>query len=376
MHVAETKNAAGAKATETNKKEQATTKAKTEATTTEKQDAKPSTTQAASHKTSEKASSSHTKQANNNNESATPQASSTASNIASSKAGMSFNGFSPSSTHVASATVSSSTPSSSFSSASNASSSDSSGISGGAVAGIVIAVLACVAGIGAFLIVRKRRAAARQREQLYKKPDPFTMGFGSHDPPPPHAAYMTNTQPMIQMPPIAASTPATNTYQNNAQYQDQNAYGSSGQYTQNVYPSQPHQSYTPALAGVAAAGTAVTTPAAVTPEPASPPQPPQTPPMQSLGVYTVVSTYTPTLSDEIDIQPGDKVEILIEYDDGWCQGINLSRGNIKGVFPRHCVAQTDDNDSNAAAVRPSLQLNGNEIEKLKRVSSMLGAPHQ
>ncbi|KAI7858411.1 hypothetical protein BDC45DRAFT_414592, partial [Circinella umbellata] len=58
---------------------------------------------------------------------------------------------------------------------------------------------------------------------------------------------------------------------------------------------------------------------------------------KSLGVFPVVSTYTPTLSDELDIQPGDRVEVLNEYDDGWCQGINLSRGNCKGVFPKHCV---------------------------------------
>ena len=54
-------------------------------------------------------------------------------------------------------------------------------------------------------------------------------------------------------------------------------------------------------------------------------------------VFTVISTYTPTLGDELDIQPGDKVQILVEYDDGWCQGINLSRGKVKGVFPKHCV---------------------------------------
>jgi hypothetical protein len=57
-------------------------------------------------------------------------------------------------------------------------------------------------------------------------------------------------------------------------------------------------------------------------------------------VYVVVSTYTPTLSDELEIQPGDKVSILIEYDDGWCQGINHTRGGVKGVFPKHCVDMT------------------------------------
>ncbi|KAI8388573.1 uncharacterized protein BYT42DRAFT_468088, partial [Radiomyces spectabilis] len=60
-------------------------------------------------------------------------------------------------------------------------------------------------------------------------------------------------------------------------------------------------------------------------------------PSGSLGVGIVVSTYTPTLHDEISIQRGDRVELLAEYDDGWCQGINLTRGNAKGVFPKHCV---------------------------------------
>ena len=54
-------------------------------------------------------------------------------------------------------------------------------------------------------------------------------------------------------------------------------------------------------------------------------------------VYTVISTYTPTLGDELEIQPGDKVSVLVEYDDGWCQGMNHTRGGSKGVFPRHCV---------------------------------------
>jgi hypothetical protein len=56
-----------------------------------------------------------------------------------------------------------------------------------------------------------------------------------------------------------------------------------------------------------------------------------------IGSYTVIATYTPNLSDELDIQPGDKVTILVEFDDGWVQGINETRGGTKGVFPRHCV---------------------------------------
>lgn len=56
-----------------------------------------------------------------------------------------------------------------------------------------------------------------------------------------------------------------------------------------------------------------------------------------IGTYTVQSTYTPTLDDELYIQPGDQVQIYTEYDDGWCLAINLTRGRARGVFPKHCV---------------------------------------
>lgn len=58
---------------------------------------------------------------------------------------------------------------------------------------------------------------------------------------------------------------------------------------------------------------------------------------EPIGSYPVIATYTPTLADELDIQPGDNVTILVEFDDGWVQGINETRGGAKGVFPRHCV---------------------------------------
>lgn len=140
------------------------------------------------------------------------------------------------------------------------------------------------------------------------------MGFGSHDPPPPQMAQYNNAPPPhtayaasltttpVQLPPIADSSP--------------------------IMP--------PAAAAAAVAPSAAVAPAVAAPE-AAPQQS-----TNSLGVFTVISTYTPTLSDEIDIQPGDRVEILIQYDDGWCQGINLSRGNVKGVFPRHCVSEQSE----------------------------------
>lgn len=79
-------------------------------------------------------------------------------------------------------------------------------------------------------------------------------------------------------------------------------------------------------------------PYAKLPEPAATPKEslPMTP-TKPLGTYNVVATYTPALADEIEIGLGDSVTILQEYDDGWCMGVNNSRGGIKGVFPRHCV---------------------------------------
>ncbi|KAF9421778.1 hypothetical protein BGZ94_008756 [Podila epigama] len=60
-------------------------------------------------------------------------------------------------------------------------------------------------------------------------------------------------------------------------------------------------------------------------------------PTKPLGTFPVVATYTPALADEIEIGLGDSVTILQEFDDGWCLGINNTRGRIKGVFPGHCV---------------------------------------
>lgn len=325
-------------------------------------------------------------------------------------------------------------------------------MSGGAVAGVVIAVLVGVAAIAGFVILRKRRAqAARNRAQL--KPDPFTMGFGSHDPPPPHTAYnmaSTTPSPMIQMPTLGAGAAAVgaagayaaathnndnnNTYgaqlhdapYGGTQLQDNSpgysAYNTHQPYTQDpaayntnmqdynntgmqqqpatydygntapalsvnqaapgtavsdappsLSPIPTHtDAFSPAMAttaaaatgaaataGVATAAAATTTTTAPSTSPMTTPATPATaqPSANSLGVFTVISTYTPTLSDELDIQPGDQVEVLVEYDDGWCQGVNLSRGGAKGVFPRHCCHEQANSSVNE--------------QSMKRVSSMI-----
>ncbi|KAF9907234.1 hypothetical protein EC991_011224 [Linnemannia zychae] len=61
-------------------------------------------------------------------------------------------------------------------------------------------------------------------------------------------------------------------------------------------------------------------------------------PTKPIGTFSVVSDYTPAMPDEIEIYYGDSVTVLQEYDDGWCMGINNSRGGVKGVVPRHCLS--------------------------------------
>lgn len=215
------------------------------------------------------------------------------------------------------------------------------GLSGGAVTAIVIVGLIGLAGLIMWVVMRKkkRRTMLRGQAQGQQQPDPFTMGFGSHDPPP-HTAYnMTapaaGPSPMIQMPPIGASANTSNVPPPAHPHPPVVDNGAAG----NDAPSYSYNSF-PAQEG--------TTPHAI-------------------GVFTVISTYTPTLSDELDIQPGDRVEILIEYDDGWCQGINLSRGNKKGVFPKHCADYYQYTTQQQQYYEPA---------NMKRVSSMYMSPHQ
>ncbi|CAO3689223.1 unnamed protein product [Rhizopus stolonifer] len=63
-------------------------------------------------------------------------------------------------------------------------------------------------------------------------------------------------------------------------------------------------------------------------------------PVTQHKIGIIAATFTPTLYDEMDVQIGDQVRVLIEFDDGWCQGINLNN-NTMGVFPRHCLEGID-----------------------------------
>jgi hypothetical protein len=183
-----------------------------------------------------------------------------------------------------------------------------SGLSGGAIGGIVVAVVAVIAGVAALLVFRNRRKRTIMTRNNNSS-DPFTVGYSNDNPP----AMQQMTSPTHQ----SFNDPSP-TLVSSQQYQAQL-------------------------------------------QPLAPPTPlAQKEPQQSLGVYTVVATYSPTLSDEIDIQIGDQVEVLVEYDDGWCQGINLSRNNAKGVFPKHCL------DFSSTQKEQTQQ----DDARVKRVSSM------
>ncbi|KAI8386974.1 hypothetical protein BD560DRAFT_145227 [Blakeslea trispora] len=224
--------------------------------------------------------------------------------------------------------------------ASNASPNDSkSASSTGGLVGAVVAAAAIVAlAAGAFLIFRKKKKARHVAQRRFK-PDPFTMGYGNQDYPPPlgndfppPSAYGIVESDTKDKVPITALAPSPSILPS--------VHGT-------IPGMQPGPTGSPSAISVA--------PSVMTHATGST--------MPIIGKFVVVATYVPTLSDEIEIEPGDKVDLLVEYDDGWCQGINTTRGNIKGVFPRHCIDHLALS-SNRGSAAPSM-------ERSKRVSSMM-----
>lgn len=191
----------------------------------------------------------------------------------------------------------------------------------GAIVGGVIAAIVAVGGIAAFVILRKRKKE-RQARRSNQKPDPFTMGFGSDN-------YNNNFPPQQTY-----KKENTNSFDN---YEVTPISASSKQAIQQYQPPPQQQQQPPVVA----------------PPPAT---------SASLGSFVVIATYIPTLSDELEIETGDRIELVVEYDDGWCQGINLTKGHTKGVFPRHCIDY---------ATAPSAHNNTSNVERSKRVSSMM-----
>ncbi|RCI06061.1 hypothetical protein CU098_012606 [Rhizopus stolonifer] len=204
--------------------------------------------------------------------------------------------------HSSTEALPSSTATSVVGAAANNTSSSSSSSSGGLIGGIIAAIAVVILGAAAFLVARKKKKA-RQLAHKAIKSDPFTMGFGNHDP-------LPSKQQENNFPPSSAYESKMNI----------------------SFPTPP---------------TTVTSP---------------TPNIPIIGKFVVVATFVPTLSDELDIEPGDQIDLLVEYDDGWCQGINVTRGNQKGVFPRHCIDFMTVQPPHRGAVA--------DVERSKRVSSM------
>lgn len=260
-------------------------------------------------------------------------------------------------------------------------STSSSGISGGAIGGIVAAIVIIIAGIVAYLFVRRR---ANQKQRINNNPRLSKAAFGQAMQEQPYQhQYGTNVNSPAS--PFAFDDPNQHIITPIQQYQP--AIAEQYNYNDSYVTSPTATSYPPVTNEVApvnyaapvvtnynapiadatvtntvapvittTAAPAVTEPITATATAAAATTMLQPTQPGSLGVFTVIATYSPTLSDEVDIQAGDQVEVLVEYDDGWCQGINLSRGNAKGVFPKHCTNYGSNNT-------PS-------IHSAKRVSSM------
>ena len=65
------------------------------------------------------------------------------------------------------------------------------------------------------------------------------------------------------------------------------------------------------------------------------------------SVVKVINPYSRNLEDEIDLQVGDQIQIILndeEYNDGWFYGKNL-RSNLIGLFPKCFTDASEDNGS-------------------------------
>ncbi|GAB5593290.1 hypothetical protein Unana1_08190 [Umbelopsis nana] len=65
--------------------------------------------------------------------------------------------------------------------------------------------------------------------------------------------------------------------------------------------------------------------------------------------FTAVTTYEPSLSDEMPIRAGDSVRVHGYYDEEWAYGQNETLA-VQGIFPRSCV-QSSPIDTKAPVYR-------------------------
>ncbi|KAI8329756.1 hypothetical protein BC941DRAFT_442357 [Chlamydoabsidia padenii] len=202
------------------------------------------------------------------------------------------------------------------------------GLSGGAIGAIVAVIVILIGGLGAFIVLRRRRQK-RMAARAGAMRDPYNEGFSSFPPPPAPPMAFTSPDQYHHNLPAAAITAAGSAPSN--PYQP----------TSPTYPiTAPNMISTPTMPPANVAAPVAATAAAANTDYS--PQPGDIWQQPPIGTFTVLTTYTPTLSDEIDVQPNDQVQIFEEYDDGWCLGINITRGQKRGVFPKHCVTPDDE----------------------------------
>lgn len=111
------------------------------------------------------------------------------------------------------------------------------------------------------------------------------------------------------------------------------------------------------------------------------PSPQQHHQQQVIGTYQVAAGYTPTLADEIEVRIGDHVQVLAEYDDGWCMGTNLTTGQQNGMFPMQCLGAAvsstvpDPSHQQQQQQQQSHQLVPNQPQQINhRLSSLYTGP--
>ncbi|KAI8878534.1 hypothetical protein K501DRAFT_228264 [Backusella circina FSU 941] len=328
--------------------------------------ANPTTSRAAASPTSKNSTPSSQSPANFSNAASKSAPNSSASNSAPVKSNSADSTISGSSTSpLASSTASSSATNSIASSSSSESAvadqnSSKSTSSSGAIGAVVAMAIIIVIGAVAYLIVRRKKVKQNQ-VKMVEKSDPFTMGYGNHDPLPykemntasmTHNTYPTNeayTNEANSIPSTQMGSTANVASDSIATYSQPLQSASTASMNYNTNPASTMSAFSQLqLSAVPAAFDGNTAPIA-TPLPQN----------NSQNIYAVVATYIPTLSDELEIEMGDQIDLEAEFDDGWCQGKNITKGGTAGVFPRHCIDRVASTNNQVAGV-----------ERTKRISSI------
>ncbi|GAA5971562.1 hypothetical protein JCM11641_000642 [Rhodosporidiobolus odoratus] len=171
--------------------------------------------------------------------------------------------------------------------------------------------------------VEQQRAVSPPQQQQMSQPQGWTAaGLTQQAYPPANGPLPASTANLLSPVPLQAGQPA---YFNDAEHQ------SIEQRELEQELENRRQSMAAKTAGVAGIGAGAGSPAAGA-----------SPFGESEGqgeIRIVKGTFDPTLEDELVLFPGDRIQVLMKYDDGWALGLNLNSGPApaKGVFPFDCL---------------------------------------